>query len=253
MLLNKILIALVFICVATILGSGKTNSANAEKTAVSTKAEIINVNENNNRNNFNIYVKTSFKDKHKLLTIHSPQYEKISTTDLKAEIGESNVVEDVDLKQITVNLKDLDKDNFHLHFHDTNVATLSVYDIHQDKIATASFSDLQTFTQDSKTDPYTWTKRNNLQVSYGHPIKKQSDGSILKPVIYFGSITNALNHFSVQESVNRDRYRSSRKNNVTAANSGVVVLDNSEKNIINNIFYTSTSGDVSKYLIQTTK
>lgn len=239
MLLITKLITLAIICVAFILGVGNANTANA--TELSTTAHITNL--NNENDSFDILVNASFKDKHKLLIINSPQYKNISIEKLKQDLGEKNVVEDIDLDQVTVNLKDSNTNDLHIHFNDTDLATINIYDIKQNKLATESFANPTYFAENSRADPYAWTKRDKLKVSYGNPIKKQSDGSILKPVIYFGSITNALNQFSVNESTKRDNSRSSRKNNITAANSGILVLNNTEKNITNNTFFTNTSGD----------
>lgn len=239
MLLNKILIALVFICVATIWGRSE-NIANASGESPTT-AHITNLNSDND--DIDVLVNATFKNNHKLLIINSPQYGQISIERLKQDLGENNVVEDVDLNQVTVNLKNLSTDDFHIHINDADIVTLNIYDIEQNKLATESVTKPINFTDDSRIDPYLWTRHDKLRVSYGNPIKRQSDGSILKPVIYFGSITNALNQFSVNESTKQDRTRSSRKNNITAANSGILVLNNTEKNITNNTFFTNTSGD----------
>ncbi|MCH4007941.1 hypothetical protein [Companilactobacillus sp.] len=70
-----------------------------------------------------------------------------------------------------------------------------------------------------------WLKQDNLLISMGIP-KKLDDGRTSYPVLYFGALNYALNHTKVYDSVGGRPgavgLGSGRKNNITAANSGII-------------------------------
>ncbi|WP_125770288.1 hypothetical protein [Companilactobacillus furfuricola] len=220
------------------------------------------------------------------LRIKSDQIDNIAIAELKQQLGDDNVKLDLNNQSIDLDLKQLELDDlqtsFKLSVKETRNIKVSIVNSKNKTIGEHEFkfkdepknnqteADPQIAKSDevSKNEPETssnnpeptprlgqdWQRHNNLKVSTGVPTIR--NGKQIIPVMYFGSLHYALSHLSVKSSVgSRDRVGADdigkgRKNNISAANSAIIVapeknadLNSQRINDPNYTYYTTTFGD----------
>lgn len=228
LLASKLFTMMCFSFIYLFLLSNTSTTAHAAEIPSDVSLEAATILEENN--SFYILITPKFNHQEKQLVIDTPQFEKIVIDNLKSQIGAKNVLSDQENKKIILNLTDYKQESFHIKAQNTNILDLHITDTQKNDLFSNHF--------------VSWEKRSNLKVSYGNEIKQQSDGSVLKPALYFGSINNAIANKSLADSVKRFDYHSSRANNITAANSAIVSLASTHNPLgTKNQHFTNTSGD----------
>lgn len=221
------------------------------------------------------------------LTIHSDQISNIDIKNLKHQLGDENVNLELNDKSIDINLKELElKDlqtSFKLSIKESITTKITIKNLEQKTIAehefkfnekdkddsskpdvsennteTANQNEKHSETEKPEPSPrlgQDWQRMNRLKVSTGNITYR--NGKQIVPVMYFGSLHYALNRISVKDSVGArerslilDDIGEGRKNNIAAANSGIIVapkdddpLVSQRKNDPNYTYYTTTFGD----------
>lgn len=221
------------------------------------------------------------------LQVISEQINNIDVAELKQQLGDNNVQLDLQNKSINLDLKHLELKDLQTSFKlsvkenlDTKITiknnehkTIEEYEfkfkeepkkddnksvLHESKTDSPAENKSDMDIEDDEPTPrlgQDWQQRKNLKVSTGNITYR--NGKQIVPVMYFGSIHYALNKLSVKDSVGgRDRslivddIGKGRKNNISAANSGIIVapkdadpLVSQRNNDPDYTYYTTTFGD----------
>lgn len=185
----------------------------------------------------------------KELVLRTDQEEMIDLEALKEELGADNVQPTDSKQEIVVTLDNPDLIDFKLHVSKTVPFLLTVQDADRKEMFKHQFNhteNVDPLVDDDPAEESTWTRVDKLRVSKG-PVLKNSDGSCMQPILYFGDYRYSESGVMKVSSTWIPR-RKSRENSLTAPNSGIIYSEPGGKiedgtNNPKNHLYTTHYGD----------
>ncbi|MFC6176130.1 hypothetical protein ACFQAV_04730 [Companilactobacillus huachuanensis] len=215
-------------CLWLIFSSCFTTTVNAETTENNpmTSAGLETIVEN--KDNIEVTISYVLEDQ-KDLILKTDQENVIDVSALKKELGDSNVKENTNKKELQVTLDSPDAIDFKMFVDKKKVFLLSVQDLNENELFNYKFNQVEPLDtnldddDDGLAEESTWIKSENLRVSKG-PVLEHKDGSSTQPIFYFGDYIYA-EHGIVSMSSTWIPRGKSRENSLTAPNSGILYAE----------------------------